>query len=146
MLKTHHMIGAASLALVAAGILALDACAQNVAAEPPGGPPAFDLVDANKDGTISKAEFQAFVAHMPVRVREHPGPGGPRDGHFAHHMVMDVAALDKNGDGKVSLDEFSAPMKTHFAELDTDHDGFLEQSELPPRPRDDMPPAPPPEN
>ncbi len=140
MLKKHYVIGATGLAVAAAGAIvglgALQAGAQT-AAEPPPPPPAFETIDSNKDGAISKAEFQAFAAHMP--------PHGPHDGHMHHRLMpMDVGALDKNGDGKVSFDEFAAPMKAHFAELDANHDGFLQTSELPQLPRDGggMPPAP----
>jgi hypothetical protein len=134
--KMPYMIGGA-LAFAAAGLLALQACAQNAPAPPPpGGAPTFDAVDTDHDGTISKAEFQAFAAHVPAH-----SPGT----HFVHHtMPMDIKTLDANGDGKISFEEFAAPMKAHFAELDADHDGVLDADELPPPPRDGMPPAPPP--
>ncbi len=147
MTKMHQVAGALGLGIAAAGFVALQACAQNAAPQPPQGGPSFEAVDTNKDGTISKAEFEAFFAHMPVR-----GQGGAEmarhDGHMRRMMPMDIKSLDKNGDGKVSFEEFAAPMKAHFAEMDTNHDGFLEQNELPPPQRDDggMPPAPPPGN
>lgn len=147
MFKMHYVVGAVALALAAAGLTALQACAQNAAVPPP----AFEAVDTNHDGTISKAEFQAFVAHMPAH-RQFGGQGGPGLGgaggpRFVHHMMpMDIKSLDKNGDGKVSVEEFAAPMKAHFAELDANHDGFLDAHEMPQPPRDGggMPPAPPP--
>lgn len=140
MIKLHQAAGVFGLGLIAAGALALQACAQNAPSQPPVGGPAFEAVDTNRDGTISKAEFQAFVAHMPAH-----GPGmGPREVHMHHMMPMDIKSLDKDGDGKISPDEFAAPMKAHFAELDADHDGFLEQNELPqPLREGGMPPAPP---
>jgi hypothetical protein len=139
MLKTPYMIGAGALA-VAAGLVALQACAQNTAVPPPpGGAPTFDAVDTNHDGTISKTEFQAFVAHAPVGGPH--GPGGPGR-HFVRQMMpMDIKTLDTDGDGKISLEEFATPMKAHFAELDTNHDGFLDANELPP-PHDGLPPPP----
>ena len=138
MFKTHYLAGTAALAAgVIAGLVALQACAQDTAVAPPGGAPTFDAVDTNHDGTISKAEFQAFVARGPG------GRGGPGGRHFMHRMMpIDIKTLDKNGDGKVSLDEFVAPMKAHFAEMDTNHDGFLQPGEMP-QPRGDMPPPPP---
>jgi hypothetical protein len=143
MLKIYAVTG--GFGIVAAGFLALQACAQNAPSQPPAGGPAFAAVDTNKDGTISKAEFQAFFAGMPPASG---GPGmGPHDHHMHRMMPMDIKALDRDGDGKISPDEFAAPMKAHFAELDTNHDGFLEQNELPQPPHEGgMPPAPPPGN
>ena len=155
MFKTHYLIGAAALALAAGsailGLGVFQASAQNTAVPSPGGATTFDVVDTNHDGTISKAEFQAFAARMPVHrqtgaVMGGPG-GGPDRQRFVHHLMpMDIKSLDKNGDGKVSFDEFAAPMKAHFAEMDANHDGFLDAHEMPQPPRDGggMPSAPPP--
>ena len=49
-----------------------------------------------------------------------------------------VQRLDRDGDGKVSRDEFDGPA-SHFPYLDRDHDGYLSNSEaamLPPPPHD----------
>lgn len=76
-----------------------------------------------------------------------PGPGGPGerrveirrfggpDGH---------GAMDANGDGKISEDEFLAPMREAFQSMDADHDGSLDDSEEPhgPPPPHHAPPAP----
>jgi hypothetical protein len=97
--------------------------------------PTFSDIDTNKDGVISQAEFDAF---RPTREK------GPHDGKFHRHGPPDLKALDTNGDGKVTFEEFSAPMKTHFDRLDTNHDGVLSGGELTPV-REDGPPPPPPE-
>jgi len=39
-------------------------------------------------------------------------------------------ALDKDGDGQVTREEFTAPMNDHFARMDTDGDGRLSGGEL----------------
>lgn len=39
-------------------------------------------------------------------------------------------SLDKDGDGQVSREEFSAPMNDHFARMDKDGDGRLSSGEL----------------
>jgi len=50
----------------------------------------------------------------------------PTPGPFVRH-------LDRNGDGKVSRDEFDGP-KDQFDVLDRNHDGFLTEDEAPPFP------------
>ena len=164
MLKSLSLIGLGAAALV------LAAPASHAGDGPPPSmhmhPPSFDDLDANKDGKLTQDEFAAPMAqhfhdldgngdgvisrdefdagHM--HMHDGPPPGGP-DGHGGPGMWrhrMDLKSLDTNGDGKVSFDEFTAPMKQHFDEMDTDHDGALEQSELP-QPHDgDGPPPPPP--
>ena len=49
------------------------------------------------------------------------------------HGKRFVERLDKNGDGKVSRQEFDGPPQ-HFDHCDKNHDGFLEESEAPPPP------------
>jgi hypothetical protein len=55
------------------------------------------------------------------------GPGGGARPSFVQH-------LDRNGDGKVSREEFDGPAD-HFPRLDRDGDGFLTEDEAPPPPR-----------
>lgn len=50
-------------------------------------------------------------------VRRPEGPGHGPD------------ALDKDGDGKVSEAEFTAPLREAFADIDADHSGFIEAGE-----------------
>ncbi len=52
--------------------------------------------------------------HTRVMVMGPDGPGG----------------LDKDGDGQVSRDEFSAPLNDHFARMDANSDGRLSTEEL----------------
>jgi len=47
--------------------------------------------------------------------------------------------MDANKDDKVTFDEFAAPMKEHFNDMDKNHDGVLQGDELP-KMRGDMPP------
>lgn len=56
-----------------------------------------------------------------VFVRRFGGPDGPGE-------------MDKDGDGKVSQDEFLAPMRDAFGRMDADRDGFLEEGEGRPAP------------
>lgn len=61
-----------------------------------------------------------------VEIRRFGGPGG--------------GDMDTDNDGKVSEEEFLAPMREAFQSMDADHDGSLEEGEAPHGP----PPPPPP--
>lgn len=56
-----------------------------------------------------------------VFVRRFGGPDGPGD-------------MDKDGDGKISQDEFLAPLIETFQRMDSDNDGFLDAGESRPAP------------
>ena len=144
-----------SLSLALAGISALPALADSTPGRKMDGPvrPAFSDMDTNADGVISQAEFDAFK--LKRREGDHGRdryPGGPHGGGgpMPFHGP-DLKRLDADKDGKVSLEEFITPMKAHFARMDTNKDGFLDESELkvPPPPREGGPdgdgPLPPPE-
>lgn len=55
-----------------------------------------------------------------IELRRFGGPDGDRDG--GHD-------LDKDGDGKVSEAEFTAPLREAFARMDADRSGFIEDGE-----------------
>ncbi len=82
----------------------------------------FDKIDANHDGKLSRDELRAaWKAHR----------GGHHHGHHGHHgHHMGLAAFDTDHDGRVSLAEFNAAMKMHFDRLDTNHDGYIDGSEM----------------
>lgn len=65
--------------------------------------------DTNQDGTLSKAEKQAF--------------------HEAHAKAR-FAKKDENGDGRLSKDELPRMPEEWFAKLDTDQDGALSADEM----------------
>ena len=81
------------------------------------GPPQFfDRIDENHDGFIDKEEYAKFQARVA-------GGGGARFGDLL------VAYLDANHDGKVSSEEFSGLVKL-FDTLDKDKDGYLTKEEM----------------
>lgn len=120
----------------------------------------FSAVDSDGDGRISAAEF---AAHEP-RAGDRES-GGDTDAERGHHrrwksrhdgafrpealdpQEMDgriFAALDGNGDGNLTPDEFTREAlgsarqtvmkEVMFARLDADGDGFLSAGEFPPGP------------
>ncbi|MFN3868512.1 MAG: EF-hand domain-containing protein [Hyphomicrobiaceae bacterium] len=77
---------------------------------------AFTRMDVNNDGEINAADFE-------------PRHSARID--FAKQKRL--ASLDKDRDGKVTLDEFLAGPKDRFARLDLDGDGKITAADLPPR-------------
>jgi Ca2+-binding EF-hand superfamily protein len=75
----------------------------------------FAKLDTNHDGQLSRTEFMAAAPTMPAKL-----PDGSDL----------LAQLDKNKDGKVTFDEYAAPILARFDAIDTNHDGVLSPSEL----------------
>ena len=115
---------------------------------------AFGEIDANGDGKVTREEFADAKRQKPKR-RHHARSGTHPAESGAHHRAghhgdgapdaaaLDTAlfdALDANGDGKLSRDEFSHEKmhETHqrlrkdemFARLDGNGDGVLTNEEL----------------
>ena len=80
--------------------------------EYPGSDEAFARLDADRDGSITAAEVESSLKRK--------GKGG---GKF-------IARFDKDGDSKVSADEFPRSAE-QFARLDTDGDGYITEDEAP---------------
>ena len=93
---------------------------------------AFSLTDYNKDGVIDRQEYQrrmievlyfddknkdGFVTIEELRAI------GPVD-------MQAFRAADKNGDGKLSVDEFVAYRMADFDAADKNHDGVLSYEEV----------------
>lgn len=113
------------------------------------------IVERDGDGppkvVVNGREVEADEADVVIRRMEggsegarifmrRPGPEGHvafrGDGEEERHQVFvrrfggpDEGALDKDADGKVSEDEFLAPMREAFREMDADRSGSLEQGE-----------------
>jgi hypothetical protein len=120
----------------------------------------FAKIDKNNNGRIDKDEMEAHHGPggpMQIRMRHPGGPDGPRgpggpmgcEGgpHGEGHDVMILRHggpegmagphmrgredLDANKDGKVSFEEFVAPLRDAFGRMDKDKSGFLEKGESP---------------
>lgn len=73
----------------------------------------FARIDANKDGALEVSELRAWKRTLPARVR---------DARFK--------ALDADGDGKVGAEEFVARRKAAFAGIDANKDGAVDKAEF----------------
>lgn len=97
----------------------------------------LDRADANGDGTITRTEFTDARAKMFDRLdRNHDGyltsDDKPRfslrqKGQQVQQLIM---MMDKDGDGKVSREEFVNGPSLLFDRADTNHDGVIDAKEL----------------
>jgi Ca2+-binding EF-hand superfamily protein len=114
-----------------------------------GGPGPFKKMDKNGDGQITREEFAAFhsehfsqidrdgdgkieageMDHGPMGGPDLPPTGaGEGERHFVKHMRGPEDA-DTDHDGKISFEEFAAPLREAFKAADKDGSGYLEKGE-----------------
>ena len=120
-------------ALLTALLLSSAALAQN---HPRAGQ-MLDRMDANNDGSVTQEEFTAARAEMfSKRDRNTDGyldgeDAGKRMKHRGgEHMAEARDRLDKDGDGRISKDEFVNADSPLFATADKDSNGVLDAHEL----------------
>ena len=94
----------------------------------------FDRLDANKDGSISRAEFDAPRAQGQRAGRGERGQRGPRAEHAGRgHGGMHRGAqrMGRNGEGRFSIVIAEAEQRAtaSFTRLDANHDGALTAEE-----------------
>ncbi len=92
----------------------------------------FSQFDADGDGYLSESEAPTAPPQQGQRGnqqrQQRGGQKGQRGG--AESGADFVKRLDKDGDSKVSSDEFDGPANL-FTQLDKDGDGYLSESEAP---------------
>ena len=103
----------------------------------------FDKIDANKNGSLSRAEFiehhrtmsmnHGDMSHHGKDAMKHEGTDHHAMDHAGHAPSTGgstFAKLDGNRDGKLSKGEMAKhPMAAHFAALDVDKNGYLSPKE-----------------
>ena len=82
----------------------------------------FARLDTNKDGIVTRGEFDTAAAQMHARMEQ----AGMHRGGFAGHMFE---AADINKDGRVSQAEMQQMALQHFDRADANHDGKLTPAE-----------------
>ena len=103
---------------------------------------AFDRLDANKDGSISRDEFtKAREQRIERRVerREKIREGAPKDGKDVRRFVMRrhgggfggrmIVMADSNRDGQITLAEAETMALQHFDQMDANRDGQVTREE-----------------
>jgi Ca2+-binding EF-hand superfamily protein len=87
--------------------------------------------DTNKDGKVTKAEYNsvlgsrfAAITHRKDTMTEDQFMA-IHQGDFDKHTAEMFRRVDWNGDGKLTLDEFTAPQRAHFQMMDRDGTGTV---------------------
>ena len=109
----------------------------------------FQDFDLNKDGKVTKAEVDQVNAQ---RFREVSGGAqavtfdqfiAAREKDMREHEKEHFARMDKNGDGKLTQDEFDSRHDRMFDHMDKNKDGVITKDEVTPPLGDDHDGPPP---
>jgi len=99
-----------------------------------GPPPLFQRLDADKDGFVSREEVAKLIgptAGKPAAespgAKPEPAKGAVPAG--ARPIFQRLMAMDKDGDGKISKEEFQGRPQL-FERLDANKDGFISKDEI----------------
>lgn len=94
-------------------------------------------MDADEDGTVTSAEIAAHEAARAAEIDADKNGTITADELIAHHekirqqrMADRLKAMDRNGDGNVSVEEYEAAQTWRMARLDRNGDGKIEPDEM----------------
>ena len=86
-------------------------------------------LDRDKDGSISKREIAAVASDKALSSRS-SRERSSRERDSRGGISSYAKRLDKNGDGKITKEEASGPIKERFDRLDEDGDGILKVEDI----------------
>ena len=98
----------------------------------------FELRRPHPGGEAGAREEREVVIHgpaghgMPLMIHGGPGHAGPGESRIEVRRLGgpgDHGEMDKDGDGRISEAEFTAPLRDAFARMDADRSGFIEDGE-----------------
>jgi Ca2+-binding EF-hand superfamily protein len=113
-----------------------------------GAGPLLAALDADRDGELSADEISKAADALKKLDRDGDGkltrneiaprppmagtgtPGNPGERPDGSRMLAYFKQQDKDGDGKLSKDEVGERMRENFSRIDTNADGFLDETEL----------------
>ncbi|NQU44179.1 EF-hand domain-containing protein [bacterium] len=96
-----------------------------------GGAEYFARLDVNADGAVTQEELKQAAQKFRARMQSGEGAERPEQARQARQdrMKSFLKRHDKDGDGKVAVDEFQGPTEV-FSTFDTDKDGFVTTEEI----------------
>jgi Ca2+-binding EF-hand superfamily protein len=86
----------------------------------------FDKADTDHDGTLDKNEIEELRKGLGIPA----GSAQKTSSGASSGPKLTMTGLDKDNDGTVSKDEFTAYMEAQFEKADGDHDGTLDKEEF----------------
>lgn len=95
----------------------------------------FSAIDQDGDGVVTKDEFKAaplgeIVGRPMMQARSAFGMGGRGGEGQTGRQGGFLQRLDKDGDGKISLEEVPEERKQMFQHMDQNADGFIDEAEI----------------
>lgn len=140
MRRISLFLGTAAIALgLGTGALLAQTAGPKPGMAPQRGALFFQQMDADKDGKVTKAEFDAYRA-ATFKAADKNGDGSISreefaafgDGRRAEFLDRMFTRLDKNGDGKITADELPQrrALLPAFERVDRNRDGFITVEEF----------------
>ena len=87
----------------------------------------FGKTDKNSDGYVDKDELHAAMAKAHEAWRKKAAEHRQKYADAKQTGFMD---LDKNGDGKLNVDEVGSRLRSKFSDVDTNGDGYIDEAEI----------------